>query len=285
MWLRQELQTICLKEFTIRHQLDILQDNAYINFNVRHLSTLLFDHDTKTRKWPCISKYCNRYWLNFVSYLRSFPEIYSILVQKDFIPEDPLVIRETNFLSVLKLRIKTCNTFLEICKSITYQGRLRESIARHPDLRELFYILSEKSRLTDPPGHRLLALNNRILFIRRWLVKLIHKHQSYYSLEPIAAPTTEFSILKKKINTDRAPSRLYLSTKTADCDKITKIEDSPVATRTLFPKGSDSNQHLRFIKFKRKPYRLSEIIQSQDSDSTSSADSIWQSPFKRHKPI
>jgi len=279
MWLRKELQTICLKEFTIRHQLDLLQDNAYIDFNVRHLSALLFDQDSKIQNWSHTAALCDKYWLNFVGYLQLFPDVHAILIQKEFISVHPPHIREDNCLSVLKHRIRTCDTFLEICRSIAYQGLLRDHVARSSDSRELFHILSERSRYTDPAGHRLLALNNRINFIRKWLDKLIYRHQALFLSTPIKRDSNKQPNHKEPYNHSE-------EFKAVSLHKIAKIEESPTGTtRFSNSKASNFKQTLRFVKFKRKPSRLSEIIYSQDTDSVSSGDSLLdQPPFKRSKP-
>jgi len=281
MWLRKELQTICLKEFTIRHQLDLLQDNAYIRFNVLHLTELEFEADTEHKEWDTISAYCDWYWSNFVEYLKFFPEIYSFLVQKEFLSESHTLVQRYNFRLVLKHRVKTCATFLEICRSIAYRGIIRDSIAKCSNYKQIFCILSERSRYTDPPGFKLLALDNRISFIRGWLTKLVYNQQKHLSPSVLQLGALDVkSVQNRKIECEDNTISSE-SSQGVHLDTFTKVE-SPVVLRSLIPKVSELKKDLRFVRFKRKPYRLSEILQSQDSDSTSSSDSLWQSPFKRH---
>jgi len=270
MWLRQELNSICLKEFALRHQLDLLQDNAYISFNIRQLSALLIEAtESNTKNWSETASRCNTYWFNIVGYLKLFPDVFSTLDQKRFLIFQPIVLKENTYIGITKSRIQSCFTFLDISRAVVYSGQLRELHSRLPTNRELFSILSEGCRHSDPPGTRIVAIENRIAFLRAWLGKLVIKHQ----IGNIFIPRS----------TAQIPAKIELGD--------TSNNTQPHCTHQEFvkfvplPIVSATKVKLRISRVKKHPSRLSEILGDlDDSDSCSSSNSVWEPPFKRAKP-
>jgi len=264
MWLRKEIQQICIKDFELRQQLDILQDNAYIQFNLRNLISLHLPSDsTAEGRWGYVAPRCNSYWHNIVGYIKyCFPKIYEILDQKEFLRFAPIVLRKDNLSIILQERILSIKSFLEISRSITYLGPLREPHSRSSINKDLFCILSDKCKYTDPPGSKLIHLGNRIQFIRSWMEKLVLKHQSNYTIscwEPVP-------IFPK-------PERRNSSITSPTVINSLRGEAVPVV--------STSKPSYHFSKIQLKTVRLSDIFQGNDSDSTSSSDSVWEPPFKK----
>jgi len=263
MWLKKEINQLCIKEFGLRHQLDIIQDNAYISFNLRRLVSLqLLSEESVEGGWQQVSQKSNSYWFNFVEFLKKFPDTYNILVQNDFVDFAPIVLTELNFKSIIQIRIDSCKRLLEIFRTIAYKGFLRESFARIRENRLIFGTFRSRSIISDPPGNILLRLDNRISFIRSWFDKLVARNQANY------------------------PSNIWFPVPISPKVTLSKtalhsIPKTPNHGRNLIPTVSDSKSNINFVRIKKRPIRLSEIVLSQDSSSTSSSDSIWDSPFTK----
>jgi len=265
MWLRKEIQQICIKDFELRQQLDILQDNAYIQFNLRNLVLLSLPSGSAVEgKWSYVAPRCNSYWYNIVGYIRyCFPKIYDILDQKEFLRFTPIVLRKENLSIILQERIFSIKSFIEIGRSITYFGSLREPQSRSVINQELFKLLSERCKYSDPPGSKLIHLGNRIQFIRYWLEKLILKNQSNYTIscwEPVP---------------------IFPKTEHRNSAITSPITEASFSSGEAIPVVSDSKPNYHFSKIQLKTVRLSDIFQGNDSDSTSSSDSVWEPPFKK----
>jgi len=267
MWLRKEIQSICIKEFKLRHQLDILQGNPYISFNVDQLVTLVIEYSSENPcHWQDLASRCNFFWYNIAGYLKSFPGIYEILDQKKFLTFEIVNLRKEIVLNILKSRIKSIRNFVEVARTISYRAQLKEEFAKTIANKDLFNTLSFLSNSSDPPGDRLLALGNRIIFIKEWLSKLVLKHQ--HSLQSIQkfCPLPIFPEIPHSITTGfRSPEKQT-------------IQRAPnfQATRIV----SNTKPFVRFSIAHNRSRRLSDILGNDDS-SQSSSDSIWSAPFKK----
>jgi len=267
MWLRKELQQICIKDFSLRHQLDLIQDNAYIQFHLQKLIVLdITEENPKQREWQYVATLCNQFWFSIVGYLKqSFPEVYTILDQKDFLRFAPVVIRKDNWKIILQDRIQSCKTFLEICRAVVYSGILREFVGRNCLNRELFSSLSKHCTYSDPPGSSLIHLGNRINFIRNWIEKLVLRNQSKFTI-----PSWE-------------PIPIFPSTGKQKTFPITSPPQTSKVDKAI-PVVSATKSNIQFTRFRTRSTRLSEILQDYDSDSNSSTDSsLWSPPFKKTK--
>jgi len=268
MWLRKDISTICLKEFGVRHQLDLLQENAYIRYNLQKLVSIQIDsEDSKEIQWQHSFLCCNTFWFNIVAYIKNFPHIYSILYQKDIISFTPTNLRKDNFFDTLSQRITFCKQFTEICRTVVFNGRLRNHISKSFKLKSLFLELSERCILSDPAGSRLIPLDNRIHFLRSWLEKLVLRNQANYTI----LPRETISIFP-----DTPPSSNSNTPALAPVKAHTFVQ-IPV------PIVSITKPNLLFSRIRKKPSRLSELLSEGDSDSCSSSSSIWAPPFKRTK--
>jgi len=267
MWLGKEIQQICIKEFGLRHQLDIIQDNAYISFNLQQLVSLnILPEESVEGGWQQVAQKSNSYWFNIVEFLKKFPDLFNILDQKEFVNFTSITLTKSIYKSILSNRIESCKRLLEIFRTVVYRSFLRESLSRIKKNRLLFDILHSRSNLSDPPGQNILPLDNRIIFIRTWLEKLVIRNQTQYPVNiwyPIPIiPEETF-----------AKTVLHSSSTT------------PNRKRKLVSIVSESKPSINFTKIKKKPIRISDIVFSQDSTSTSSSDSIWDSPFQKSKRL
>jgi len=274
MWLCEQLKQICFKEFTLRHLLDILQDDAYINHNLQKLISLNIGSEANTiESWQQVAARCDSYWSNIVGYVKTFQKVFDILVRTNFFSFEPVELHAKNLSSVLQERIRFCREFIEISRTITYHSSLKIHFARIERCNGLFHLLNLQCTLSDPPGNKLIPLGNRVRFIRQWIEKLVIQNQHSLDLS-----LQEYSSDYPKIVRENPvlPAAKSLET------EILTPKHKAIATRTV----SVTKSNLRFYKIKRKPKRLSDILNSQDSDtSSSSTDSLWNSPFptKRNK--
>ena len=269
MWLRKEIQSICIKEFKLRHQLDILQGNSYISFNVDHLVTLVIEYSSeKPGHWQDIASRCNFFWYNIVGYLKLFPDIYAILDQKKFLIFDIVSLRKDIVLKILKSRIKSIKNFVEIARTISYRAQLKEEFAKIIVNRDLVNTFSFLSNSSDPAGDRLLALGNRIVFIKEWLCKLVLKNQHSLQSTQKFRPLPIFPEIPHSVATGfRSPNK-----------QNNHSDPDFKATRIV----SNTKPFVRFSIAHNRSRRLSDILDDDDS-SHSSSDSIWSAPFKKLK--
>jgi len=272
MWLKRDLEKICLKEFTVRHQLDILQDNAYLRYNLHQLKILQTETSrSPTLAWECSkTARCNTFWFNILGFLRLFPRVTSILCDSQFINFDSIVLRKDNFSRILRERVKQITYFLEICRTVAYRGHLKEPFASLSEVTFLFSTFNSLSNRTDPEGNKLTHIGNRVNFIREWTEKLITAH----TLRPTYSHAIEE--LKRQQNTPEKPIQ----------DRLAVVSDKKEVAKPLATKYRVTKQHKRHIKFakassliRRHPIRFSEIDTGFESSSASSEDSIWLAPF------
>jgi len=269
MWLRKEIQSICIKEFKLRHHLDLLQGNSYISFNVDQLVTLVIEYSSETPShWQDLASRCNFFWYNILGYFKLFPCIYAILDQKRFLIFDLVILRKDTVFNILKSRIKSVRNFVEIAKTISYRAQLKAEFAKTAENRDLFNTLSSLSNSSDPPGNNLLALGNRITFIKEWLNKLVLKHQ--HSCQSIRnfRPLPIFPEIPHSIAIG------FRSPKKHDIQSDPDLKETRIVSNT--------KPFVRFSIANNRSRRLSDILDDGDS-SHSSSDSIWSAPFKKSK--
>ena len=270
MWLRKEINSICVKEFRLRHQLDILQGNPYISFNIDQLVTLVIEYSSeKPGHWQDLASRCNLFWYNIVGYLKLFPGIYAILDQKKFLTFEIVSLKKEIAFNILKSRIKSIRNFVEIARTISYRAQLKEEFANKSIAnRDLFNTLSSLSNSSDPPGDRLLALGNRIVFIKEWLSKLVLKNQHSLQSTQKFCPVPIFPEIPHSIAIG------FRSPKKQNKTSAPNFETTRIVSNT--------KPFVRFSIAHNKSRRLSDILGNDDS-SSSSSDSIWSAPFKRSK--
>jgi len=270
MWLQKELRSICLKEFRLRHQLDIIQESPYIAFNLDQLISLGIEYSSCDQShWQYLAERCNLFWYNIVGYLNLFPHIFKILNQKDYFIFNPAGIRKETFIGILRERIHFSRTFVEIAKTIAYRAHLKEVFAKSVKNKDLFDTLSAQCNYSDSAGDKLLALGNRILFIRDWTAKLVIKHKNTI------------------IGIHKSPPSYILPDAPQFADHHSPSKDQIIADTKESSKRRIVSIVKPFIKFSSKRpriknRRLSDIL-DDDSDSSISTDSIWLAPFANTK--
>jgi len=267
MWLRKEIQSICLKEFQIRHQLDLIQESPYIAFNIDKLIALGVEYSGSDQThWQHSAARCNFFWFNIVGYLKLFPRILEVLREQDFCSFEAIVIRKETSVHILRERIQFGRTFVEIARTIAYRAHLKAVFAKSNCNINLFNTLSRLSNNSDPAGEKLIALSNRILFIKDWIAKIIAKHQD--TIESIHKPTVLpiFPDTLQSIGIQSPPKEQIIPVNKTQKRRIVSIVKP-------------------FIKFSSKrtsskSRRLSDIL-DDDSDSSSSNSSLWSPPFPK----
>jgi len=270
MWLEKDIKQICLKEFQLRHQLDIIQDNPYISYNIQQIRHISFELPIVHRDdWPTYLRRSNFYLSNIIEYFKLFQPFFGILRQGKVIKLFPIVLRGDNITRTIQERLQSFSTLLEVCRTIAYRGSLQNPLRLHQSFLDLFHSLQGASVVTDPPGERLLALGNRRDFIKLFLEKLIWKHtESAHSFTSILSPLSETG--------NHTPSSSSDKDHTVSSDTITNSIATTALDTRLRPRCSVSTSKQRKIR------RLSELLRSQ-SDSDSSCDSsasIWKKPFE-----
>jgi len=269
MWLRKEIHSICLKEFKIRHQLDLIQGNSYISFNIEQLVALVVENQGESKgHWQNLASRCNFFWYNIIGYLKQFHDIHQILDQKKFLTFDTVVIRKETLANILHSRIKSIRNLVEIAKTISYRAQLKAAFAQSFLNRDLFNTLTLLSNKSDPAGEKLLALSNRIVFIEDWTTKLILKNKHLIEGTQKYQPLPIFP----QFHCPKAPK--YHS---PDKDRTDLVHDRD-KTRVV----SITKPFVKFSTLHNRPRRLSDLLDNDDS-SQSSSDSIWSAPFKKLK--
>jgi len=270
MWLHQEISSICIKEFKLRHQLDIIQDSAYVYFNLNKLIGIAVESSKETGvRWEYLASQCNFFWYNIIGYLKLFPLVAKSLDQKNFLTFETTILRKDNYLEILRSRIKSCRHLLEICRTISYRAQLKTVIARIPSNQDLFSYLSFLCATSDPPGDKLLAIDNRIAFIQDWTVKLICKHKNTLQLPQI--PRTLHPLVPETLES----TKLSQSTSNSTTSIPTPFQNRRVV--------SIVKPFVKFTREKTCPRRLSDLLDIESDSSCSSSESIWSAPFKKHK--
>jgi len=270
MWLRKDIHSICLREFKLRHQLDLLQGNSYISFNIDQLVSLVVEHlSENSGHWQSLASHCNFSWYNIVGYLKQFPSIYKILDQKKFLTFDTVILKKENLLDILRSRIKSIKNLVEIAKTISYRAQLKEVFANSASNRELYNTFNLLCSTSDPGGDKLLALGNRIVFIKDWTTKLVLKHQHTIQNTRRYQPVPIFPELH------HPEKSKYLSPGKEE-KPGTLVDFHPIRV------VSTTKPFVKFSTLNTRSRRLSDILENDDT-SQSSSDSIWSAPFKKLK--
>jgi len=184
MWLDTELKAIQTSTLSIRQQLDIIQDNAYIRCNLDSIigvnntlrtvdtsnisSDSLHDTDIKEVKLA---------WKNIRSYLSFlFPRVWKAIDESNIF-QDHLLDRNIPIRSKdINRGIKSYKKILEVAKTLVYGGSLRPLFSRDDQIQKLYNILLHSCQISDTPGIQSNSGQNRVLFLQDWLEKLVAKN-------------------------------------------------------------------------------------------------------------
>jgi len=296
MWLREELQKIQINSLSIRQQLDLIQDNAYIRVNLNSIistSNVLASVGTQRKHFGDahgvrIFKEIILAWNNIRDYFcYLFPIIWKIIEDSDVIIEG---FSETNLppsIRDINLRIQSCKKIIEVSKTLVYGGPLRIPFSQDSSIRTLYTELLISCQKSDISGTNLISGQNRISFLQNWLEKLVLRHSiSTYFLEsigvsspnilikadPIPISTNKFTVSKIPI----FRNNIYNKSQHSDSSQPSKSAETTFSEYL----NSDTHRTPNFVGLKIK-------FDSDSSDkgysSADSEDSVWDPVFKKRK--
>jgi len=296
MWLREELKKIQTNSLSIRQQLDLIQDNAYIRSNLNSIistSNFLASVGIQNKQLGDAyeirgSKEIDLAWNNIRDYFGYlFPVIWKIIGHSDVWIQNfsdtklPPSIRDIN------LRIQSCKKIIEVSRTLVYGGLLRIPFSQDSSTRTLYTELLLACQKSDISGTNLISGQNRTSFLQNWLEKLVLRHSiSTYFLEQTGAstPNTLTKADPVPISTTKFTVSKIPIFKNNICNKPQHSDSSQSSksAETTFSEYLDSDKHKtpKFVGLKIK-------FDSDNSDkSCSSADSdnsVWNPVFKKRR--
>jgi len=296
MWLREELQKIQTNSLSVRQQLDLIQDNAYIRCNLHSIiSTSNFFVTVNKQAGNSgdahrirVIKEFNLAWDNIQTYLNTFFPI----VWKAICESDALLINSTETnpppsIRDINLRTQSCKKILEVAKTLVYGGSLRLPFSQDSRVQHLYRILLLSCQHSDISGINLVSGQNRISFLQTWLEKLVLKHSlSSYFIEQIgfSSPKIIFRSEPAQITATKFTVSKIPIIKGNICGNLNSLDSpqSPKSADTTFSEyiNSDKQKPPEFVGLKIK-------FTSENSDSSCSTDdsenSVWDPVFKKRK--
>jgi len=296
MWLREELQKIQINSLSIRQQLDLIQDNAYIRSNLNSIistSNVLASVGTQRKHFGDahgvrIIKEIILAWNNIRDYFGYlFPIIWKIIEDSDVIIEG---FSETNLppsIRDINLRIQSCKKIIEVSKTLVYGGALRIPFSQDSSILNLHTELLSLCQKSDISGANSTSGQNRVSFLQNWLEKLVLKHSiSTYFLEQIGVSSPKILIKTEPVPVSTAKFTVskipILKNKGCDNSQVSdnSLSSKSVATTFSAYLNSDIHKTPKFVGLKIKFDSDSSV------DSCSSVDSedlVWDSVFKKRK--
>jgi len=295
MWLGTELQKLQIHSLSVRQQLDIIQDNEYIRCNLSRLlniSVQVRDVDRKTKLSDASSqklfKEINLAWTNILSYLKLlFPVVWKDIGCSDVLQENcsdtavNLSTRDINF------RIQSCKKVIEVSKTLVYGGSLRLPFSQDIFTQNLHKLLLVSCQKSDVSGEKIIAGQNRVLFLQSWLEKLIFGHPlvNYIdnhtkSLSPVYPPKRKFAqVTDTKYTVSKIPLLDHKDAKNSSVGTSPTLSDSEDITFSAYL-NKDKFKTPQFVGVKIK-------FDSDHSDSSYSSkdsqNSIWSPVFNKKK--
>ena len=296
MWLGTELQKLQLNSLSIRQQLEIIQDNEYIRCNLSRLfniSIQIRDVDKNTNPSDAlskkISKEVNLVWTNILSYLKLlFPIVWKDIGRSNVLQEffsDKVFSFNTRDIN---LRIQSCKKVIEVSRTLVYGGSLRLPFSQDIYTQNLHKFLLISCQKSDVSGEKIIAGQNRILFLQSWLGKLISGHSLFNYLNNHTKFLSPARPLKRK--SAQVSDTKYTISKIPILNH--KIVENPVvgtSPTTSSDSGNTSfSAYLNRDKFKTPQFVGLRIkFDSDHSDSSYSSkdsqNSIWNPVFKKKK--
>jgi len=297
MWLRQELGEIKIDSLSVRQQLDLLQNNEYLNCNVNHLvqSRLSFVQSDKntTLGLSTISRLQQEItivWNNIYSYIATyFPLVWSEVQKDNFFPNIPIISRNQFDIKEQDSRINSFRHFIEVCKTLVYRGTLRLPFSQNIALSNIFQKLLHSCQLSDRPGKNSIAEQRRIIFLQNWQQKLVlRKSLLEFLKSKLIAVSPRNNIKKGSALVTESKSKSYIARKINIQTLPVPHLKTEVSHQSLSSVETTFSSYLHrqnlnpptFIGLKLK----FDTDESEDNCSTiNSEDSIWEPTFKKRK--
>jgi len=297
MWLGTELQKLQLNSLSIRQQLEIIQDNGYIQCNLSQLANISIQvRDVNKNFNPSdalsqkIFKEVNLAWNNILSYLKLlFPIVWKDIGCSNVFQE---IFSDKVFscnIRDINLRIQSCKKVIEVSKTLVYGGALRLPFSQDIYTQNLHNLLLVSCQKSDVSGGKIIAGQNRILFLQSWLEKLIVGHPLSNYLDNHIKFSSPVRPLKRTFaqvtDTKYTVSKIPLPNH--------KVTENPSVGSSPGTISSDSGNtsfsaYLNKDKFKTPQFVGVRIkFDSDRSDSSYSSkdsqNSIWNPVFKTKK--
>jgi len=293
MWLSTELKKLQTKSLSIRQQLDIIQDNEYIRRNLSHLFSISIQiRDAKKNiisgdaQCQNLLKEIKLTWTNILSYLQTlFPIVWKAIensnVFQDSLSEKifPLTTSEINF------RLQSCKKVIEVFKTLVYGGTLRLPFSQDIYAQNLYKLLLVSCQKSDVSGGKIVAGQNRVIFLQSWLEKLtftyplsvyLGSHTKF--LSPARPIKREFAqVTDTKYTVSKIPCLNNKVAKTSLVDISSTSSDSENTSFSAYlNKNKVQTPHFVGVKIK-----FDSDSSNSSYSSTESQDSIWHSVFKK----
>ena len=296
MWLQAELLKLQINNLSIRQQLDLLQDNAYVRCNLDHLintssvSSLGSTRETslKDNSSSKYAKDANIAWNNILSYLcLAFPVVWKAIRDSSILPGNTTNLNFSLRLQDTNLGIQSWKKILEVFKTLVYGGSLRPHFSQNRCIQQLHSELLQSCQSSDVPGKDNISGQYRIIFLQNWIEKLVNKS----SLSTFLTNHTSLSSPENYIGKKSA----LVSDSKYIVSKISETKPHPSGIQYNAPSTSSSQTtNTTFSSYiNRSNNRSSEFVgikikfdsdSSSDSDNTESSDnSLWKPTFKKRK--
>jgi len=297
MWLQEELLALQVDNLSIRQQLDLLQDNAYVRCNLNNLtntgviSTLAIKEETAIKVHP--SRYvheANIAWNNILSYFcLAFPEVWKAICDSNILPGNTTNPKACIRLQDINIGIQSCKKVLEVFKTLVYGGSLRPHFSRNHHIQQLYLNLLSSCQSSDISGKDHISGQYRIIFLQNWIEKLVNNSSlpsffnnsiSLSSPRILSSKQSAFDLETKYIVSkipDSKPSSSYDKSKAG-------LTSSSQTVHTTFSAYINKfhTQSSKFVGIKTK----FDSDSSVDSNSTETSDnSIWEPTFKKRKAL
>jgi len=297
MWLQEELLKLQVNNLSIRQQLDLLQDNAYVRHNLNSIvnsstASSLANKDASTIKGE-VSSYAkkgNFAWKNILSYLRlAFPEVWKVICDSKIIPENTINFSVFIQLQDIKAGVQSCKKVLEVFKTLVYGGSLRPHFSQNRCIQQLYTSLLFVCQSSDISGKDSISGQYRILFLQNWIEKLVNT-----SLFPSFSPNnTSFSSPKTHLDKKSAlvSDTKYIVSKipgfkpcsNSNIGEILSTSSSQTANTSF--SSYINKHHTQSSKFVGIKIKFNSDNSSTSDTSEASDCSIWESPFKKRKTV
>jgi len=297
MWLQEELLKLQVNNLSIRQQLDLLQENAYVRCNLNSIvnlsaeSSLASKDESSLKGEPSsYAKKGNIAWKNILSYFRlAFPVVWGAICDSRILPENTTNFNFSIRFQDIKVGVQSCKKVLEVFRTLVYGGSLRPHFSKYHRIQQLYSSLLLICQSSDISGKDSISGQYRIIFLQNWIEKLVNTS----SLPSFFISNTSFSSPENCFGKKAAfvSDTKYIVSKipgskphaTSNKDEIASTSSSQTVN-TSFSSYINKNhtQSSKFVGIKIK----FDSDSSSDSDTSETSDSsTWTSPFKKRKII
>jgi len=295
MWLQEELLKLQVNNLSIRQQLDLLQDNAYVRHNLNSIvnsstASSLATKDASAIKGEASSyvKKGNFAWKNILSYLQlAFPVVWKVICDSKILPENTTTFSFLIQFQDIKAGVQSCKKVLEVFKTLVYGGSLRPHFSQNRCIQQLYTNLLFICQSSDISGKDSISGQYRIIFLQNWIEKLVNTSPfpSFFS------NNTSFSSPETHLDKKSAfvSDTKYIVSKIPDSKSHSNSNKGEISStsssQTINTSFSSyiNKHHTKSSKFVGIKIKFDSDSSSTSDTSETSDSSIWKSPFKKRK--